>query len=192
MSLRKIFLIVDYILLGCKGLFFITTNFEILFLCNNTNACQFCFLCRKNDCCLTTHAQGYMIHYQLHSQLLPKLLKKRRGNSSYFGKGVVVEFDSCEMVKEASSVILSRDFMLIQGWWQQLWYACDCCFIILAYEALKALISVTDLSSTCSARICNPCSHCVLQKFSVGCNTNHSATRIINLIETLVALKTPI
>jgi hypothetical protein len=97
-----------------------------------------------------------MIHYQLHSQLLPELLKKRKGNSSYFGKGVVAEFDSCEMVEEASSVILSRDFMLIQGWWQQLWYACDCCFIILAYEALKALISVTDLSSTCSARICNP------------------------------------
>jgi hypothetical protein len=44
-----------------------------------------------------------MIHYQLHSQLLPKLLKKRRGNSSYFGKDVVAEFDSCE----------------IQGWWQQ-------------------------------------------------------------------------
>jgi hypothetical protein len=97
-----------------------------------------------------------MIHYQLHSQLLPELLKKRRGNSSYFGKGVVAEIDSCEMVEETSSVILSRDFMLIQGWWQQLWYACDCCFIILAYEALKALISVTDLSSTCSARIYNP------------------------------------
>jgi hypothetical protein len=97
-----------------------------------------------------------MIHYQLHSQLLPKLLKKGRANSFYFGKGVVAEFDSCEMVEEASSVILSRDFMLIQGWWQQLWYACDFCFIILAYEALKALISVTDLSSTCSARICNP------------------------------------
>jgi hypothetical protein len=91
-----------------------------LFLCNNTNACQFCFLSRKNDCCLTSHAQGYMIHYQLHSQLRPELLKKRRGNSSYFGKGVVAEL-----------VILSRDFMLIQGWWQQLWYAYDCCFIIL-------------------------------------------------------------
>jgi hypothetical protein len=70
-SLRKIFLIVDYILPGCKGLFFIMTNFENLFLYNNTNACQFCFLSRKNDCCLTSHAQGYMIHYQLHSQLLP-------------------------------------------------------------------------------------------------------------------------
>ncbi len=116
------------------------TDSESLFLCNNTNACQFCFLFRKNDCYLTSHAQGYMIHYQLHSQLLPELLKKRRGNSSYFGKGVVAEFDSCE----------------IQGWWQQLWYACDYCFIILAYEALKALIYVTDLSSTCSARICNP------------------------------------
>jgi hypothetical protein len=84
------------------------------------------------------------------------LLKKRRGNSSYFGKGVVAEFNSCEMVEEASSVILSKDFMLIQGWWQQLWYACDCCVIILAYEALKALISVIDLSSTCFAKICNP------------------------------------
>ncbi len=117
-SLCKIFLIVDYILPGCKGLFFIITDSENLFLCNNTNACQFYFLSKKNDCCLTSHAQGYMIHYQLHSQLLPELLKKRRGNSSYFGKGVVAEFDSCEMVEEASSVILSRDFMLIQGWWQ--------------------------------------------------------------------------
>jgi hypothetical protein len=81
-----------------------------------------------------------MIHYQLHSQLLPELLKKRRGNSSYFSKGVVAEFDSCE----------------IQGWWQQPWYVCDCCFIILAYEAFKALIYVTDLSNTCSTRICNP------------------------------------
>jgi len=105
--------------------------------------------------------------------LLPELLKKRRGNSSYFGKGVVADFDSCEMVEEASLVILSKDFMLIQGWWQQLWYACDYCFIILVYEALKALISVIDLSSTCSAMICNPCSHCVFQKFSVGCDTNH-------------------
>jgi len=76
------------------------------------------FLSKKNDCCLTSHAQGYMIHYQLHSQLLPELLKKQRGNSSYFGKGVVAKFDSCEMVEEASSMILSRDFMLIQGWWQ--------------------------------------------------------------------------
>jgi hypothetical protein len=109
-----------------------------------------------------------MIHYQLHSELLPELLKRRRENSSYFGKGVVAEFDSCEMVEEASSMMLSRDFMLMQGWWQQL-----CCFIILAYEALNALISLTDLSSTCSARISNPCSHCVLQKFSVGCHTNH-------------------
>jgi hypothetical protein len=92
--------------------------------------------------------------------------------SSQFGKGVGEEFDSCEMVEEASSVMLSRDFMFI-GWWQQLWYACFCCFIILAYEALKALISLIDLSTTCSARICNPCSHCVLQKFSVGCHTNH-------------------
>jgi hypothetical protein len=81
-----------------------------------------------------------MIHYQLHFQLLPELLKKQRGNSSYFGKGVVAEFDSCE----------------IQGWWQQFWYVCDGYFIILAYEALKALISVTDLSSTCSAMIGNP------------------------------------
>jgi hypothetical protein len=121
------------------------------------------------------NAQGYMIHDQLHSQLLPKLLKKRRENSSYFGKGVVAVFDSCEMLEEASSMMLSRDFMLIQGWWQQLWYACcSCCFIMLAYEALQALISLTNLSSTCSARICNPpWSHCVLHKFSVGCHTNH-------------------
>jgi hypothetical protein len=73
------------------------TDSENLFLCNNTNACQFYFLSRKNDYCLTSHAQGYMIHYQLHSQLLPELLKKQRGNSSYFGKGVVAEFDSCEI-----------------------------------------------------------------------------------------------
>ncbi len=119
------------------------------------------------------NAQGYRIHHQLHSQLLPESLKKQRENPSYFGKGVAVDFDSCGMVEEASSMMLSRDFMLILGWWQQLWYACPCCFIILAYEALKALISLTDHSSTCSARICNPCSHCVLQKFSVGCHTNH-------------------
>jgi hypothetical protein len=116
------------------------TDSENLFLCNNTNACQFCFLSIKNDYCLTSHAQGYMIHYQLHYQLLPELLKKRRGNSSYFSKGVVAEFDYCE----------------IQGWWQQLWYAFDFYFIILAYEALKALIFITDLSGTCSAMICNP------------------------------------
>jgi hypothetical protein len=121
------------------------------------------------------NAQGYMFHHQLHSQLQPESLKKQRENSSYFGKGVVAAvFDSWEMVEEPSSMMLSRDFMLIQGWWQQLWYAaCYCCFIILAYEALKALISVTDLSSTCSARICSPCSHCVLQRFCVGCHTNH-------------------
>jgi hypothetical protein len=30
-----------------------------------------------------------------------------------------------------------------------------------------------SIKSTCFARICNPCSHCVLQKFSVRCHTNH-------------------
>jgi len=62
------------------------------------------------------NAQGYMIHHQLHSQLLPESLKKQRENSSYFGKGVMAVFDSWEMVEEASSMMLSRDFMLIQGW----------------------------------------------------------------------------
>jgi hypothetical protein len=33
-----------------QGLLFIITDLKVCFFCSNRNACQFCFLSRKNDC----------------------------------------------------------------------------------------------------------------------------------------------
>ncbi len=143
-SLCKIFLIVDYILPGCKGLFFIITDSENLFLCNNTNACQFCFLSRKNDCCLTSHAQGYMIHYQLHS--LNQLL--------HFSLDTI-----CLHVQRERERACARSF---SSWTTFFPVAKDCFFII------------TDSKNLFLCNNTNACQFCFLSRKNDCCLTSHA------------------